>query len=73
MDSADLEDTSTKVSKMEHMLAGIPIAGQIHAPTNQFRTASNTAENLVMSDSVAVTSDSKENMENVIEPVAPML
>ena len=42
--SVNFEDESTKASKMEHMLAGIPIVGQIHAPSNQLR---NTAENLV--------------------------
>ena len=37
--SADFEDISTKASKMEHMLAGIPIVEQIHALSSQFRTA----------------------------------
>ena len=69
--SANFEDVSVKAAKMEHMLAGIPIVEQIHAPSNQFRTVSNIAENPVTSAPFAVASDSEENEENLVEPVAP--
>ena len=70
--SADFEDVSAKASKMEHMLAGIPIVEQIHASSAQFRTVPKTVESPVTSASIAVASDSEENGENLIEPVAPM-
>ena len=61
--SVDFEDINAKSSKMEHMLAGIPIVGQMHAPSNQFRTVSNTVESSFTSAFVAVTSNSKENVK----------
>ena len=61
--SSDFEDISAKSPKMEHMLAGIPIVKQIHAPSGQFRTVPNTVENPVTSTSIAVASESKENVE----------
>ena len=62
-----------KICKLsKHMLVGIPIVGQIHAPSRKFRFVPNAAENLVTIPSVAVVSESEENVENLIEPVAPM-
>ena len=57
---------------MKHMLAGIPIAEQIHSLSSQFRTVFYAVVNPVTGASVAVTSDSEENVENLIEPVASM-
>ena len=57
---------------MGHILVAISIVEQIHGPSAQFRTVPNTVEILVTSTFIAVATDSKESMENSIEPEAPV-
>ena len=64
-DGTNFEDISTKASKLEHMLAGIPIVGQIRAPSNQFK---NTVENPIKFNcacDVAPMEHAEEDIHNI--------
>ena len=71
--TADYEDMSKKVEKMTHMLAAIPVVQPIQSPHNQFRTSGCTTATEVQGtdDGDASVRDSKNEVENLIEPVPP--
>ena len=54
------------------MLVGYQLLNKYMLPPINSELSLNTEENLVTSASVAVASDSEKNVENFIEPVAPM-